>query len=231
VTRECSTDLEILYRLARPEAKDVVDIGCGGGGLVRELAAAGARATGIEISADQLAPALAADSEGVGRYLVGLAQQLPLQDASMDVAIFMRTLHHVPPPDLETALREAGRVVRPQGTVYVAEPLAEGDYFALSSLVEDELEVRRAAQRALADAPQAGLERVRTLEYDVVIRLADVAAYRRRTVSVDPCRAVVFDARRDEIDEAFARLGAPGDRPGERVFIQPMRADVLRRAA
>ncbi len=229
--RECTTDLEVLYRLARPEGKDVVDIGCGGGDLVRELAAAGSRATGIEISADQLAPALAADPEGVGRYLVGVAQQLPLQDASMDVAIFMRTLHHVPPPDLETALREAGRVVRPEGTVYVAEPLAEGDYFALSSLVEDELEVRRAAERALVDAPRAGLERVRTLEYDVVIRLAGVAAYRRRTVSVDPGRAAVFDARRDEIDDAFARLGASGDRPGERVFIQPMRADVLRRAA
>ncbi len=231
MTRECSTDLEVLFRLAQPEGKDVLDIGCGGGGLVRELASAGARATGLEISADQLAPALAADQEGAGRYLVGVAQRLPLEDASMDVAIFLRTLHHVPPPELETALREAGRVVRPGGTVYVAEPLAEGDYFALSSLVEDEVEVRRAAQRALADAPRAGLERVRTVEYDVVIRLADVAAYRRRTVSVDPDRADVFEARRREIEEAFGRLGAPGDRPGERVFIQPMRADVLRRAA
>lgn len=228
MTREASTDLEVLYRLAQPAGKDVVDIGCGGGGLVRELAGAGARVTGIEISAEQLAPALAADPDGVGRYLVGRAEQLPLDDASMDVAIFMRALHHVPPPGLTEALREAARVLRPGGVVYVAEPLAEGDYFALSSLVEDEVEVRAAAQRALADAPRAGLERAGTVEYEIAIRLADVAAYRRRTVSVDPERAPVFDARRQEIDAAFHRLGAPGE-AGSRVFLQPMRADLLRR--
>lgn len=230
MVRQVSTDLEILHRLAKPAGRDVVDIGCGAGALVRELAARGARAIGIEISREQLAPAQAADPEGVGRYLVGRAERLPLQDASIDVAIFMRTLHHVPPAELMAALRESGRVLRPDGVVYVAEPLAEGDYFALSSLVEDEVEARAAAQRALGEAGAAGLQRVRTMEYEVDIRLSDVAAFRRRTVSVDPERAPVFDARHDEIVTAFARLGAPGEGPGERVFIQPMRADLLRRA-
>jgi SAM-dependent methyltransferase len=228
VARAPSTDLDVLYRLAQPAGKDVVDIGCGGGGLVRELAAAGARATGVEISPEQVAPALAADPDGVGRYLVGRAERLPLPDASMDVAIFMRALHHVPPGELKPALREARRVLRPDGLVYVAEPLAEGDYFALSSLVEDEVEVRAAAQRALADAARAGLERETTVEYEIAIALADTDAFRRRTVSVDPQRAPVFDARREEIDSAFRRLGTP-DPHGGRVFMQPMRADLLRR--
>jgi SAM-dependent methyltransferase len=228
VSREPSTDLDVLYRLAQPAGKDIVDIGCGGGALVRQLAAAGARVTGVEISPEQLAPALAADPDGVGRYLVGRAERLPLPDASTDVAIFMRALHHVPPADLLPALREARRVLRPEGVVYVAEPLAEGDYFALSSLVEDEVEVRAAAQQALADAARAGLERVTTVKYETAITLADPAAFRRRTVSVDPERASVVEARREEIGVAFDRLGAP-DPQGGRVFVQPMRADLLRR--
>lgn len=231
MAREASTDLEVLHRLAKPAGRDVVDVGCGGGALVRELAARGARAIGIEISPEQLAPAVAADPEGAGRYLVGRAERLPLEDGSMDVAIFMRTLHHVPPVEVVAALRESRRILRPDGVVYVAEPLAEGDYFALSSLVEDEVEVRAAAQRALAEAGAAGLQRVRTVEYEVAIRLPDVAAFRRRTVSVDPERGPDFDARHDQIVSAFARLGAAGERPGERVFIQPMRADLLRRAS
>ena len=226
--RETSTDLEILQRLAQPADKDVVDVGCGGGALVRALAGLGARAIGVEVSAEQLAPAQAADPEGAGRYLLGRAERLPLADASIDAVIFMRALHHVPPANLMAALSEARRVLRSDGIAYVAEPLAEGDYFALTTLVEDELEVRAAAQRALDEAAQAGLERVRTLEYDVTIRLADVEAYRRRTVSVDPARAAVFAARRTEIAAAFARLGAPAAQPGERLFTQPMRADVLR---
>ena len=218
----------MLERLAAPAGKDVVDIGCGEGTLVRELSARGARVIGVEISDAQLAAARARDGGSGARYEIGRGQELPLPDASVDLALFMRTLHHVPVADLRGALTEARRVLRGDGAVYVAEPLAEGDFFALTRLVEDELEVRRAAQAALADAAAASLERAVTVEYDVRLELADVDAYRARVVSVDPARAEVFDARRDEIAAAFARLGEDGGRAGERWFVQPMRADVLR---
>jgi hypothetical protein len=126
------------------------------------------------------------------------------------------------------ALREARRVLRHRGVVFVAEPLPEGEFYAITSLVEDELAVRAAAQESLAHASAAGLERETTLEYDVRICLADVAALRDRVVSVDPARADVFDARDSELADAFKRLGEPGERPGERCFRQPMRADLLR---
>ena len=229
-TREVTTDLEMLDGLARPAGKNVVDIGCGGGALVRELTARGARVVGVEISEGQLAAALAQDDGRGARYVVGAAQQLPLDDSSADVAIFMRTLHHVPPADLADALREASRVVGADGLVYVAEPLAEGDFYELVSLVEDELEVRRAAQRALEQASAAGLERATTVDYDVRVCIRDLAMLRERFVSVDPERAAAFDAREAELANAFARLGVPGRRPGERCFVQPMRADVLRQA-
>ncbi len=228
MVREVVTDLSMLERLAAPAGKDVVDVGCGAGGLVRELSARGARVVGVEVSAAQLAAALARDGGSGARYEIGTAQDLPLADASMDLALFMRTLHHVAPAELGAALREARRVLRADGGVYVAEPLAQGDYFALTSLVENESAVRRAAQEALADAAAAGLRRETSVGYDVRLRLAGVDAYRDRIVSVDPARAAVFDARREEIAAAFQRLGGPGEQPGERVFVQPMRADVLR---
>ena len=211
-----------------PAGKDVVDIGCGGGALVRALAERGARMTGVEISAEQLAPAVSGDDGRGARYVIGTAQRLPLADASVDAAVFMRTLHHVPPGELLDALREARRVVRSDGVVYVAEPLAQGDYFELTRLVEDEVSVRAAAQAALERARDAGLERARTFDYDVRLCLADLAALRARIVSVDPARAPWFDARETELADAFSRLGEAGERPGERCFLQPMRADVLR---
>jgi ubiquinone/menaquinone biosynthesis C-methylase UbiE len=227
---ELTTDLAMLERLVTPAGRDVLDIGCGGGALVRDLTDRGARVVGVEISQAQLAPAVARDGGRGARYLVGRAEQLPLADGSVDVAVFMRTFHHVAPADLTRALREARRVLRSDGAVYVAEPLAQGDYFALTNLVEDELHVRAAAQRALAEAALAGLDRVKTVDYDVRVCIADLAALRVRIVSVDPQRAEVFDARAAELAEAFTRLGEAGERPGERCFRQPMRADVLRLA-
>jgi len=215
----------------QPSGKDVVDIGCGPGALVRALTARGSRVTGVEISEDQLAAAVRADDGAGARYVVGRAERLPLNDASVDAAVFMRTLHHVPPAELLQGLREARRVLRDGGLVYVAEPLAEGDFFELTRLVEDEVEVRAAAQAALDRGGEAGLERVSTFEYDVRVCLADLAALRTRIVTVDPARARWFDAREDELAAAFSRLGEPGERPGERCFLQPMRADLLRPVA
>jgi SAM-dependent methyltransferase len=228
LSRDVLTDLEVLDRLVNPAGKDVVDIGCGAGALVRALTERGARVTGVEISEEQLAPAVSGDDGSGARYVIGRAQRLPLDDGSIDAAVFMRTLHHVDPAELLDALREARRVLRSDGIVYVAEPLTEGDYFELTRLVEDELEVRTAAQDALASAALAGLERAGTFEYDVRLCLADLRALRARLVSVEPARGAWFDARETELAEAFARLGEAGERPGERCFRQPMRADVLR---
>jgi SAM-dependent methyltransferase len=228
LTRTVDTDLAILERLVEPTGKDVVDIGCGGGRLVRELVDLGARAVGVEISERQLAAAVAHDGGSGARYLVGRGEDLPLADATMDAAAFMRTLHHVPTADQTVALGEAARVLRPGGVVYVVEPLAEGDYFELVSIVEDEVEVREAAQRALRDAADVGLLRQTTVEYEVAMTISSIAALRTRVVSVDPERAAVFDALEEQLGDALARLGEPGVAPGERRFLQPMRADLLR---
>ncbi len=203
-------------------------MGCGGGALVRRLARLGARVVGVEISESQLAAAVDRDGGAGARYLVGRAQELPLPDAAVDIAVFMRSLHHVAAPEMMQALREAARVVRPGGVVYVAEPLTEGDYFRLVSLVDDEREVRLAAQRALDDAELVALERAATVEYDVRIELAGLDALRARVVSVDPGRAEVFDARLPELERALISLGEPPGPAGERCFVEPMRADVLR---
>jgi SAM-dependent methyltransferase len=227
VIREATTDLTMLERLVKPAGQDIVDVGCGSGALVRALAERGAHPIGLETSAEQLAPALAHDEEHRARYVVGRAQQLPFANGSFDVVVFMRALHHVPAADLPRALTEARRVLRPGGLVYVVEPLAEGSYFELVSLVEDEREVRAAAQRALEDSRAFDLERVTTVEYEVRFRIADLAVLRARAVSVDPARAEMFDAREAELGAAFTRLGQADEDRGGRWFAQPMRADVL----
>jgi hypothetical protein len=230
MARETTTDLAVLERLLAPGGRNVLDIGCGPGQLVRALAGLGARPIGLEVSEQQLAVARAEDGGAGARYLVGRAEALPLPDNSLDAVVFMRSLHHVPVAEQFPALVEACRVLRPGGQVYVAEPLPEGSYFELMSLVEDERVVRAAAQLAVGEAGRAGLTAEARTEYEVLSRVADIDSLRRRIVSVDPGRAEQFDARREELAAMLERLGEPGPDGGLR-FRQPMRADLLRHEA
>src|ERR1700741_301837 len=109
----------MLEQLVPPAGKDIVDVGCGGGALVRALSDRGARVTGVEISQSQMAGAVEQDDGRGARYLGGRAEPLPLDDASADPVVFMRSFHHVPVADLGAALAEARRVIRPGGALYV----------------------------------------------------------------------------------------------------------------
>ena len=133
---------EVIEELLALDGARVADIGCGDGALTRLMTRLGARVTGVEPSADQLARARAAEPAGNEDYLQGVAEDLPLPDASLDVAVFFNSLHHVPVAHQAQALQEAARALEPGGRLCVIEPLAEGPHFQANRGIEDETEVR-----------------------------------------------------------------------------------------
>jgi SAM-dependent methyltransferase len=204
----------------------VLDVGCGDGSATRPLAARARALTGVEPSPPALAAAVAARSPAGERYVAGTAEALPVPAGAVDVVLFLNSLHHV--DDLGAALAEAARVLRPGGILYAQEPLAEGEYFALVRLVDDETGVREAAQAALR-APPAPLEAQEEVEYDTPVVHAGLAAFRERVLLADPGRAAAFDTRRAELEDGFAAAGEPD--PEGVLFRQPTRVTLLRRRA
>jgi SAM-dependent methyltransferase len=94
----------------------IVDVGCGNGVYLAALRRRGhtGPVLGLDLSAGM---AREAATHG-GSTAVADAQRLPLDDGSVDVALCMHMLYHVPDADL--AVRELRRVVRPGGTALVA---------------------------------------------------------------------------------------------------------------
>ncbi|MDR0360855.1 MAG: methyltransferase domain-containing protein [bacterium] len=109
---------------ARP-GDHVLDVGSGTGYFARLLAGTvGARGSveGIDASPEMVAYATRrARRRSNCRFLAGTAESLPYPDGRVDVAVSSFVIHHLTEEAQLPALREMGRVLRPGGTLLVAE--------------------------------------------------------------------------------------------------------------
>jgi SAM-dependent methyltransferase len=113
----------------------VADVGCGNGFDLRQIVPQGRcrRAIGVDLSAGMLRSL--ADLRQSGRLCLvqADAQRLPLPDGSVDVAMAMHMLYHV--PDVSAAIRELRRVTKPGGTV-LASTNSSGTLAEIAALLD-----------------------------------------------------------------------------------------------
>ena len=105
-----------LERLAWHGDERVLDVGCGPGGLLHDMARqqpGWGALVGFDLSPG-MARRAAERAEGLpAGFFVGDAQTLPFPNAWFDVVMARHMLYHV--PDIDRAVAEAARVLRPGG--------------------------------------------------------------------------------------------------------------------
>jgi ubiquinone/menaquinone biosynthesis C-methylase UbiE len=221
---ERASNRDILLRTVDFAGKEVVDIGCGDSRLARLIADEGQAqsVTGIECSPRQLAKANALPTHPKVTVLDAVAQALPLADASVDVAVFFNSLHHLPQQAMVQGLAEASRVLRPGGVVYISEPVAAGSFFTVCKPVDDETEVRAQAQAAIAAACAGGLglHKSADIVYLHQVKMPSFEAFRDRIVSANADRDAIFAQNDQALRALFTQVGQPLD-DGGFLFDQP----------
>ena len=212
MTRTIRGHMEVLDALVALSGR-AVDIGAGNGAFSIRLAKTGLAVIAVEPQADLLRAARCARLAPVA----ALAEALPLADASLDLALFTNSLHHVPMDRQAAALDEAVRVTRPGGHLLVREPLAEGPIFDLLRPIDDETEVRGFAQAELARlAGRAPVRLVTTIDYDAPSHYADFAAFRDQIVAADPVRAAAVAANEAALRQGYLTFALKTER-GDRL--------------
>lgn len=106
-----------LGRVARGSC--VLEVGCGGGGLLRLLSAAGAHAVGV----DPLVVGLQLARRRAGQVDVVQAEggaELPFLAGALDAVVGQHVIEHL--PDVNAAFREWRRVLRAGGRLALATP-------------------------------------------------------------------------------------------------------------
>lgn len=223
-------ELDLIRRLLPLAGARVADIGCGAAPLSRRLLEGGHAhsVAALEVDRAQHAKNLAAPAIPGLEFILAGADAIPLPDASVDVALMLKSLHHVSAGRMDAALAEAARVLVPGGWLYVSEPVFAGPFNELMRLFHDEQAVRAAALAALARAHGRGvLEQVEERHFDAPISFRDFDDFVARMVNVTHTEIALDGDLLEQLRRRFREHQGPG---GAR-FVRPMRANLLRRPA
>lgn len=132
------------FVLGFPKTIELLDLACGEGVLVERFRELGYRTRGLDLNYE---------SEIVQR---GDARELPYDDETFDVVLFLDALEHLAFEDQPTALAEINRVLKPGGYLFLSVPnLAHFNsrfqFFFKGSLDRTDIETNHPGERPLKE--------------------------------------------------------------------------------
>ena len=221
-------EVELLHSLVDlHQHPRIIELGCGAAQLARALVARfpSCEVSALEVDERQHAKNLL-KPEARLHFLQAGAQAIPFSAEQFDLALMLKSLHHIPLDLLQQALGEVHRVLRPGGLLYVSEPVFAGTHNEIMRLFHDEERVRAAALRAVQQAVASGAwEQVSELFFEVPVRYRDFAEFEQRLIAI-----TYLDHQLNAATLAAVRARfEPHMTPDGACFERPMRVNLLRK--
>lgn len=229
----CATvvnEIQLLLAELPLDGARVLELGCGKADKTRTLAQSGRvrDIVALEVDAIQHAHNLkVADLPNV-HFCHGGAEAIPAADASVDIVLMFKSLHHVPLALMDQALGEIARVLRPGGLAWISEPVYAGDLNELMCLFYDEKTVREAAFAAVRRAVDGGLLALeRQLFFLTRSHFDDFAQFDARMIQVTHTEHRLSPELYERVRQRFESHLTPAGA----TFYPPQRVDLLRKPA
>ncbi len=219
---------EVIAETLDIVGKHIIDVGSGEGDVTREMTNAGAHVIGVDPNPKQIAKVASIECVGDETYIEAPGEKLPFADASADIVVFNNSLHHVPVEHQKKALEEAARVLKSGGSLFVAEPLAEGPGHELSKIFNDESKIRASAYQAIQHIAATQLKQTKEFFYTKTNVHKSLEAYRERSLRRDPHREAEYEAKKDNVRRVFETISIKTDKGYS--FEQPIRVNLLVKA-
>jgi len=227
ITRTCM-ESEVYESLLELDGANVLELGCGKADHTRNIAQAhpGASIIAAEVDRIQHAENLASARPANLAFAGFGAEAIPLADASIDVVMMFKSLHHVPLERLDDAFGAIHRVLKPGGHAYISEPIFAGELNELIRIFNDEEVVRKAAFDAMCRAVEKGLfELAGETFFLVMVQYRNFEEFDKKHFQVTHSVRNVSEAQRKAVERLFnTHLGPDGAK-----LTQQMRVDLLRK--
>jgi SAM-dependent methyltransferase len=227
-TRLVAGEPDILGELLHLEGATVLELGCGRAEKTRIVAQKAAAVLALEVDETQLAKNLAiADLPNV-RFAYGGAEKIPADDASFDIVLMFKSLHHVPAELMDRSFSEMRRVLKPGGVAYISEPVYAGDFNEILRLFHDERAVREAAFAAEQRAVASGRLTLESQKFFLQpMHFANFGQYEEQVLKVTHTEHRLSAETLEKVRSKFNRHMTPEGA----TFLMPIRVDLLRKTA
>jgi SAM-dependent methyltransferase len=221
-------ETDIYHRLLSLDHKNILELGCGSAEITRDIATSGVDRKITALEVDEIAYEKARQITDLPNVTFGLAgaQDIPLEDGSVDVVFMFKSLHHVPLELMDQSMREIRRVLKPGGLVYISEPVFTGDFNEILRLFHDERAVREAAFNTVKKAVDEGLfVLVDETFFNSPMKFDSFEDFENRVLNVTHTNHALDDEVYQQVKHRFAQhLGDDGAH-----FLMPIRVDLLQR--
>ena len=219
---------DIYNRLLSLDGKHILELGCGSAEITRNIATCGENRKLTALEVDEIAHEKNLQITNLPNVTFALsgAQEIPLEDESVDVVFMFKSLHHVPIALMESSMREIKRVLKPGGLVYISEPVFAGDFNEILRLFHDEEVVRQAAFDTIKKAIDEGLFKlVDEVFFNSPMRFEDFAEFENNTIKATHSSHKLDEKLYQQVKQRFEQyIGEDGA-----LFLMPMRVDLLQK--
>ncbi len=226
--QEILSELAVINRMLPLADASVLELGCGGAEKTRAIAERTdvASITAVEIDKTQHQKNLEITDLPKVRFQSFGAEDIQAENNSYDIVMMFKSLHHVPANDLDAALKEIYRVLKPGGYSYISEPVFAGAYNEIMRLFHDEEIVRKQAFEAVKKIVDSGVFKLaEEFFFKNKLRLRSFEQYETGILGVTHTNHQINDETMNSIKKLF--LSNESDEGF--VFEIPNRIDLLRK--
>jgi ubiquinone/menaquinone biosynthesis C-methylase UbiE len=207
--------------------KTILELGCGNASMTKMIAENGTnrKVIACEVDKEQHEKNLLLDIPNIEFKLNG-AQDIQLEDGSVDAIFMFKSFHHIPYNLMKKALKEIKRVLKPNALVYISEPLFKGSQNELIAMFHDEEQVRIDAFEHIKESVEnEEFKLFRELFFQTEVTYNNFEDFKNKQMNLSYNDNNITKELEEEIKNKFNSFNN-GD---ETSFMKPFRVDILQK--